>query len=54
MVKEQGVVQNHLMTYMYCNISVVRGSEVTINNKDLFFQGVTPSQVKDTQELARE
>ena len=50
----QGVVQDYVMAHMYWNIAAVSGVKDAIKNRDLIAKEMTPSQIAESQKLARE
>ena len=52
--KGQGVLQDNVMAHMYWNIASVSGNERAIEGRDLIVKEMTPSQIEESQDLARE
>ena len=52
--KGQGVLQDYVMAHMYWNIASVSGNERAIEGRDLIVKEMTPSQIEESQDLARE
>jgi TPR repeat protein len=50
----QSVHKDYVMAHMYLNIAALSGDENAIENRDLIAKEMTPSQLAESQDLARE
>ena len=52
--KGKGVPKDYVMAHMYWNLASVDGNKNAIENRDLIAKEMTPSQIEESQKLARE
>ena len=52
-VRGVGVLQNHLLAHMWWNIAGASGLENAIENRSIVEKEMTPSQIEEAQEMAR-
>ena len=51
--KGQGVPQDYVLAYMWINLAAAQGNADTTENRDLVAKKMTPQQIAQAQELAR-
>ena len=52
--KGQGVPQDYVLAYVWFDMGTMNGNTDAIKGKDLVLKNMTPTQIKDAQEISRE
>ena len=52
--KGQGVPQDYVLAHMWFNLSAAQGQERAVKNRDIVAKRMTPAQIAEAQNLARE
>ena len=50
----QGVIQDNVYAHMWWNIAASQGNKDAVTNRDIVAGKMTPSQIAEAQDLARE
>ena len=52
--KGEGVAQDDVMGYMWCNLAAAQGNEEAKTNKGIISERMTREQIAEAQKLSRE
>jgi hypothetical protein len=50
----QGVAQDYVRAYMWFNVAAVNGNKLSVENRDIVASKMTPPQIEQAQQMARE